>query len=203
MAHSEIYQKYPGGTIITKKYFSALLFLTLPLCALILLSSCSDKENDSDAIEEKPTEVLTEETDASESVSEAAESADAETEAAATEEQTTEEESTTDEYTEPAVSESVTSEDTENIPSEIRPDFKQAMDSYEEFINEYVDFLNKYEENPADLSILADYARYMSKYSDFVNDFEKWEDEDLNLEEAAYYLDVQARVNKKLLKISE
>lgn len=70
-------------------------------------------------------------------------------------------------------------------------------------MNEYVDFLNKYEENPADLSILADYARYMSKYSDFVNDFEKWEDEDLNFEESAYYLDVQARVNKKLLEISE
>ena len=54
-----------------------------------------------------------------------------------------------------------------------------------------------------DLSILSDYTEYMSKYADFVKDFEKWEDEDLNAEEIAYYLEVQARVTEKLLEITQ
>ena len=82
------------------------------------------------------------------------------------------------------------------------PDFKAAMDSYEKFMDEYVAFMKKYSENPSDLGLLADYADYMSKYSDFVEDFEKWEDEEMNAAETAYYIDVQARVSKKLLEVA-
>ena len=84
----------------------------------------------------------------------------------------------------------------------MRPEFKEAMDSYETFMTDYVDFMKKFEENPSDLSILADYADYMSKYTDFVDDFEAWDDEDMNNAEMAYYIDVQARVSKKLLEVS-
>ena len=51
--------------------------------------------------------------------------------------------------------------------------------------------------------MLAGYADYMSKYADFVKDFEKWEDEELNTAEMAYYIDVQARVSKKLLEVTD
>ncbi len=81
------------------------------------------------------------------------------------------------------------------------PDFKAAMDSYEKFMDEYVAFMKKYQANPSDFSLLADYADYMSKYADFVEDFEKWDDEDMNAAETAYYLEVQTRVNKKLLDV--
>lgn len=84
----------------------------------------------------------------------------------------------------------------------IAPDFKAAMDSYEKFMDEYVAFMKKYSANPTDMSLLADYADYMSKYADFVDDFEDWDDEDMNAAEAAYYIEVQARVNKKLLEIA-
>lgn len=40
----------------------------------------------------------------------------------------------------------------------------------------------------------------MSKYADFVKDFEKWEDEEMNAAETAYYIEVQSRVSKKLLE---
>lgn len=40
----------------------------------------------------------------------------------------------------------------------------------------------------------------MSKYADFVEDFEKWEDEEMNAAETAYYIEVQSRVSKKCLK---
>ena len=47
-----------------------------------------------------------------------------------------------------------------------RKDFKEAMDSYEAFMNEYVAFMKKYNANPNDPTLMADYARYMSKYAD-------------------------------------
>ena len=72
------------------------------------------------------------------------------------------------------------------------------MDSYEAFIDEYVAFMKKYSDNPSDVSLLADYTKYMSKYADMVEKFDKWESEDLNDAGLAYYIDVQARVSKKL-----
>lgn len=87
----------------------------------------------------------------------------------------------------------------------MRPEFKEAMDSYEKFMTEYCDFMKKYaDSNGNDLTLLADYAKYMSEYSKFVSDFEKWDsDESMNTAETAYYIDVQARVSKKLLEVSQ
>ena len=83
----------------------------------------------------------------------------------------------------------------------MRKDFKEAMDSYEAFMNEYVEFMKKYQSNPNDTKLLADYAKYMSKYADMCDKFDKWESQDLNATEQAYYIDVQARVSKKLLEV--
>lgn len=47
---------------------------------------------------------------------------------------------------------------------------------------------------------MADYARYMSKYADACEKFNNWESADMNDAETAYYIDVQARVSKKLLE---
>lgn len=96
-----------------------------------------------------------------------------------------------------------TSTKEETSKDELSKDFKEAMDSYEKFMNEYVAFVKKYKENPSDLSLISDYATYMSKYADFVEDFEKWENEEMNASETAYYIDVQARVSKKLLEVAQ
>ena len=87
--------------------------------------------------------------------------------------------------------------------SGIRDDFKEAMDSYEEFMDEYVDFMNKYSKNPSDLTLLGQYADYMTKYTKMVEKFDKWESEDMTTQEAAYYLEVQTRVSKKLLEVAK
>lgn len=85
----------------------------------------------------------------------------------------------------------------------MRPEFKEAMDSYEEFMDEYVVFMKKYANSDGtDVSILSDYATYMGKYAKFVEDFEKWEDEEMNDAETAYYIQVQSRVSQKLLEIA-
>lgn len=82
----------------------------------------------------------------------------------------------------------------------MRKEFKEAMDSYEAVMDEYVAFMKKYNANPNDPALLADYAKYMSKYADACDKFDKWESADMNDAETAYYIDVQARVSKKLLE---
>ena len=89
-----------------------------------------------------------------------------------------------------------------NTTDDIDPDFKAAMDSYEAFFDEYVAIMKKYKANPTDLSILTDYATYMSQYADMIQKLEEWESKDLNTAEAAYYVDVQARITKKLLEVA-
>lgn len=86
----------------------------------------------------------------------------------------------------------------------MRAEFKTAMDSYEKFMNEYCDFMNKYSQSDGtDVGLLADYAKYMAKYAKFVKDFEEWDSKEMNSVETAYYLDVQTRINKKLLEIAK
>lgn len=89
-----------------------------------------------------------------------------------------------------------------NLVNGMSKEFKDAMDSYESFMNEYVDFMKKYKNNPSDLTLLAEYSKYVKKYSDMCDKFEKWENEDLNNTEMAYYVDVQGRVSKKLLEVA-
>ncbi len=86
---------------------------------------------------------------------------------------------------------------------EIRKEFKDAMDSYESFMDEYVAFMKKYKDsNGTDMSLMTDYYSYLNKYTKLCQDFEKWEEDDLNTAEMSYYIDVQARVNKKLLEVT-
>lgn len=86
----------------------------------------------------------------------------------------------------------------------MRPEFKAAMDSYEAFMNEYCDFMARYAQSDGtDLGLLADYTDYMSKYADVVKDFEAWDNGEMNTVEMAYYLDVQTRIEKRLLEVIE
>ncbi len=90
----------------------------------------------------------------------------------------------------------------ENLVDGIRKDFKDAMDSYEKFMDEYVAFMKKYKENPSDINLLSDYSKYMSRYSDMCSKFNEWESRNLNSAELSYYIEVQTRINQKLLEVS-
>lgn len=47
------------------------------------------------------------------------------------------------------------------------------MDSYESFMNEYVEFMKKYQANSTDVALISQYATIMQKYSEQVSAFEK------------------------------
>ena len=103
------------------------------------------------------------------------------------------------------------SENTENGESDtnakladgMRPEFKDAMDSYEAFYDEYCDILKKYTENPSDMKLLADYTDMLAKAAEMAEKFDAWENNDLNSVELKYYLDVNNRVTQKLLDVAE
>lgn len=113
------------------------------------------------------------------------------------------------EVTEEAAEETAvgTEEATDNTEAEttgISSEFKEAMDSYEIFMNDYCDFMIKFAESDGtDLGLLADYADYMAKYAKVAEDFADMGSDAMSTEEAAYYLDVQNRINKRLLEIAE
>lgn len=169
-----------------KKVLSLLLVVLL-ICSI---TACGSEKN---GVNENP-EVTEKGTVQNETVSVAISDTEPATEAAAivTEPATVPAEV----VTEPAVTEAA--KDTNSID----PDFKAAMDSYEKFFDEYVAIMKKYKENPMDMSILADYGKYMGQYAEMMQNFEKWENEDLNAAETAYYVDVQARITKKLLEVA-
>ena len=93
-------------------------------------------------------------------------------------------------------------EGTESTVSGIRPDFKEAMDSYEAFYTEYCEFLKKYSENPSDFTLLAKYAEMLAKAEEMDKAFEAWNESELSNEELKYYLDVNNRVMKMLVDVT-
>lgn len=102
------------------------------------------------------------------------------------------------------------SEDTENenantneeLADGMHPEFKEAMDSYEAFYNEYCDIVKRYTENPSDTQLLSDYTDMLTKSVEVSEKFKAWENNDLNDEELKYYLDVNNRVAKKIIEVS-
>lgn len=84
----------------------------------------------------------------------------------------------------------------------VTPAVKEAMDSYESFMNKYCDFMEKYTADGAPTSMLSDYLKMMSEYSETTKklddmDQSTWTDADMQ-----YYLEVMNRVNQRLASVS-
>lgn len=88
------------------------------------------------------------------------------------------------------------------VSDEIRPEFKEALDSYEAFFDEYITFMKKYAESNNPISMLTDYTSYMTQYIDMMDKLDKLDDGDLNNAEILYYAEVSARINQKLLEVA-
>ena len=97
--------------------------------------------------------------------------------------------------------EEIKEEDSEVVSSDlIRPEMKEAIDAYEDFVDEYIAFMEKYGDSDGnDLSLLLDYTNFMSKLTDYTDKMEKMED-DMTDAEMVYYLEVMNRCNEKIIK---
>ena len=87
----------------------------------------------------------------------------------------------------------------------VDPKFKAALDSYEEFMDEYIDFMKTYLKSNDPMAMLSEYTTYMTKYNDLVqkmSELDKMQGQ-MSQAELAYYIDWNARMQKKILEISE
>lgn len=93
-----------------------------------------------------------------------------------------------------------TDEVTESTDLNVSSDFKTTMDSYESFMNDYVDFMKKYENASDDeyLSILQEYTEMMTKYADMTEKMNSIDTGTLSPDDLAYYTAVMGRVTQKL-----
>lgn len=112
----------------------------------------------------------------------------------------TETESTENNTTTSTDTESSTQTETAVSSTDIRPEFKEAMDSYEAFFDEYCEFMKKYNESDDTTSLLADYASYMVKYTDTMQKMNNISEDELTDAEVAYYTEVSARISAKLIE---
>lgn len=103
--------------------------------------------------------------------------------------------------TPPAAIESPSS--TNNIidASTLRPEIKEAIDSYEVFVDEYCEFMKTYDESNA--AQLLQYSNYLMKAADMLSKFEKIENEELTERESMYYAEVSLRCSQKMIEASK
>ncbi len=87
--------------------------------------------------------------------------------------------------------------------NDIRPDFKAAMDSYEDFFDKYCAFMKKYNESDDPLSLMDEYSEFMKQYADTMSKMNALKSDSLSDAELQYYLEVNNRITQKLLEISQ
>ena len=96
--------------------------------------------------------------------------------------------------------------DTESKPTQtvdgVDPELKAFLDSYEEFMDEYILFMKKYMDDPGNaVSMLGEYASIMEKYGEFAEAVEKYDEKEMSTADAKYYLEVTNRINQKMLDL--
>ena len=109
-----------------------------------------------------------------------------------------------DSYDTAPAEEDSSQEQQSNDPGVVDPNFKAALDSYEEFLDEYINFMKNYLNSSDPMAMLSEYTTYMTKYAelaDKMSELDKMQDQ-MSQADLAYYIDWNARIQKKILEIS-
>ena len=91
---------------------------------------------------------------------------------------------------------------TEEMVDDMRVSFKEAMDSYEAFYDEYVAFMQKYNDSDNTLAMLPDYLQLVAQAEEANKKIDEWDDGTLNDTELKYYIEVTSRISQKLVDIA-
>lgn len=177
-----------------KSFFKRLFVLLIAIVALVVLVNMIGGDKDSDRNENNDYEV---DRYVSVGEKETESTVGQPTEQAATDQ-------TGSEETEPEVTEETetTEQDAPALVDGMRPEFKEALDSYEEFFDEYCKFMEKYAKNPTDLTLLADYAEFMTQYAEMMEKLEALDDGSMNDAETKYYIEVTTRITQNLNEVA-
>ncbi len=85
----------------------------------------------------------------------------------------------------------------------IRPEVKEAIDSYEAFIDEYCEFMKKYASSDNPLMLMSEYMDYLQELTEMGEKFDNMDESDWTAAETAYYTEVLLRCQKKLLDAAD
>lgn len=94
-------------------------------------------------------------------------------------------------------------QDATEASGDIRPEFKEVLDGYESFMNEYCEFMKKYSESDDIASMAMDYVKMIQEEVEWLEKIDNLEDEAMNAAEAKYYAEVTLRVSQKLIEVSQ
>lgn len=83
------------------------------------------------------------------------------------------------------------------VPSGDSVDWQQFLEGYEAWVDDYVAFMKKYNDNPTDPTLIADYAVLLTEYAEWADKAEKVQDE-LTGDDLTVYLETMTRVTAKL-----
>ena len=84
--------------------------------------------------------------------------------------------------------------ETEKSVGGVDPEMKAFLDSYEAFVDEYVDFMKKNSADPANA------LEMKMKYNDFSQKAEQYNSEDMSEEDSKYYVEVMSRCSQKMMQ---
>ena len=86
-------------------------------------------------------------------------------------------------------------------PALVTPEFKEMMDSYEAWFDTYIEFMTEYKnsKNPADM--MLQYAKFLAEYAEMIEKIDSVDEEELSAADLAYYMEVTARIYRKLATI--
>ncbi|MBQ0098031.1 MAG: zinc ribbon domain-containing protein [Oscillospiraceae bacterium] len=98
--------------------------------------------------------------------------------------------------------ESKAEEKKSNDSQSVTVSFKEMLDEYEAFMNEYCDFMEKYKNSGNAAELLNDYLDFMNRYTEFTKKINDVDEDSLSEADLAYYLEVTQRVTKRLASAS-
>ena len=91
-------------------------------------------------------------------------------------------------------------ESSESDSGVLSPEFKKTMDDYEAWFDHYCDVMERYQEDSTNLELLSEMTDLLSEETTMLEEMENMDQDDMNAAELAYYLEVTARIEKRLLE---
>ena len=108
------------------------------------------------------------------------------------------------EESEPAdTAEETTDGDSSTDSGVLSPEFKKTMDDYEAWFDHYCEVMKKYQDNPSDLELMSEVTDLLSEETTMLEQMENMDESEMNSAELAYYIEVTARIEKKLLEVAD
>ena len=94
------------------------------------------------------------------------------------------------------------SDSSESDSGVLSPEFKKTMDDYEAWFDHYCEVMKKYNENPSDMELLSEMTDLIAEETKMLEQMENMDQSEMNKAELAYYIEVTARIEKKLLEVA-